>query len=62
MRYAFLGLFKIKESHCMHIQVEDVLACSTDMHEPSSKHTSTVPSGALRQLLVSQLQYSLDRE
>ena len=37
----------------MHIQVEDVLACSTDMHEPSSKYTSTVSSGALRQLLVS---------
>ena len=40
----------------MHIQVEDVmrpLACCADMHEPSSKHTSTVSSGTPRELLVS---------
>ena len=29
------------------------LACSADMHEPSSKHTSTVPSGTPGELLVS---------
>ena len=51
MRYALLGLFswvknKKNDILAMHIQVEDImrplaLAC-TDMHEASSKHTSTV--------------------
>ena len=29
------------------------LACSADVHEPSSKHTPTVPSGTPGELLVS---------
>ena len=28
----------------MHMQKKDV-ACSTDMHDPSSKHTPTIASG-----------------